>query len=139
MPDAYTVRVTALIDALRALGPAEITEVPEGALDLSDQDTIDHLDLATDLLVSAAFATLGQAVAVEGWDSRNLFRLTVQATCWTQALVHGLGGIVVTDTLTGAVAAAATYQLALAFACRAHVDLNLVAATVLDKANSPVT
>ena len=150
MSDAYTVRTAALIDALRALGPAEVTELPEGDLNLGDQDTLTYLELATDLLISAAFLTLGSALAAteltprsfretaNGWVPRNLARLTMTATRWTQALVHGLGGITVTDALADAVVAAATYQLALEFACRAHVDLNTIAVTVLDKANSPV-
>lgn len=138
MSDAYTARVTALIDALRALTPSHIFELPEDLSNLGDEDTITGLELATDLLVSAAFAVLRQAVTPEVWGSRNLFRLTVKATRWGQALVGVLGGVVVADVLADAVVAGATYQLALQFACRDYVDLDLVAAIVLDKANGPL-
>lgn len=152
MNDAYTVRVTALVDALRKLGPSDITEVPEGSLDLSSEDTIIALERATDQLVTATYITLGTGMveavlplsfrqAAESWVPRRLARLTITATRWTQALVQALGGIVVSDSLTDAVTAAATYQLALQDEVRTrgehpYVVLDAVLTDILNTVNS---
>lgn len=151
-PNAHIHRVAALFDALNKLGPQDITELDAGILDLMDDDVIVALELATDRLLSAAYVVLADGLVdavlpqhlrqlSRSWTLTRMPRLVMKATRWTQTLAHALGGIVVTDTLSDAVTAAVTYQLAVQDTTRTsvgrpYVSLDGVAADVLTKANS---
>lgn len=139
--DAYTVRTTALFQALNVLTPLMFTGLPGYEHDLSDQKVLTMLERASDNLTELTTTVLGVDVAGEPVDAhkaaRDLVNMTIIATRWTQQLVHALGGIHDTDLLVDAVVHAAAYQLALKLRCRAHQDLGKLADIVLSAANSP--
>lgn len=149
MTDPNTARTEALINALRELDPHNTAELPSGPLDLANDDVLIELDLAADRLISATYAVLGDG-DVDTAIPMNLRqrartmplllmpRLAMKGGIWTQTLVHDLGGSVfVTETLTNAVAAAATYQLALHMRARPHVSLANVMTRVMASHSTP--
>lgn len=137
MHDAHAARITALYTALTTLGPQEVTELmPITLQDLLDGEQPIALEDARNQLVTATFITFGGTFAATA-APRRLALVTVKATRWVDALLQGLGGIVVNDLLTGALVAAAAYQLAMQAEHRDHITLDEVATTVLTTANSP--
>lgn len=134
MTDLNTTRVSALIAALRELDPQNIAELPPGPLDLTDDDVLIELGVATDRLISATYAALSDG-DVDTAIPMNLRqrartlplllmpRLAMEGARWTQTLTHDLGGdVFVTETLTNAVAAAVAYQMALHMRTQPHVN-----------------
>lgn len=137
MSDAHTVRLTALFTALTTLGPQEITELmPITLQDLLDDERPIALETARNQLITATFIAFGGTFAPTN-APRRLALVTVKATRWVDALMQQLGGIVVNDLLTGALVAAAAYQLAMQAEHRDHVTLDEVATSVLTTANTP--